>query len=293
MSLANVLAVIRAARSIVLLGDPQQLEQPQKGTHPDGVGAVGARAHARRAADDAGRPRHLPAGNLAARAEHLRSSRRRSSTKASCARRPASSGSSSRGSRVRRAARSGSWTSRHDGNRTRLRRRGRRRRRAGRRRCSRPDRSGWTTSGRGGADDGPGHPRRRAVQRARRPPRRASRLARCARSAPSTSSRARKRRSSSTRWRPRARGRAARHGVPLQPESPERRDVARAVRGRSSSPSPRLFEPECRTPRQMELANALCRYRELARTFEGCSVPTLAPRHDVRPTADSPQPRLF
>jgi len=28
--------------------------------------------------------------------------------------------------------------------------------------------------------------------------------------------------------------------------------------------SPRLFEPECRTPRHMELANALCRYRELA-----------------------------
>ena len=30
--------------------------------------------------------------------------------------------------------------------------------------------------------------------------------------------------------------------------------------------SPRLFEPECRTPRQMKLANALCRFRELART---------------------------
>jgi superfamily I DNA and/or RNA helicase len=30
--------------------------------------------------------------------------------------------------------------------------------------------------------------------------------------------------------------------------------------------SPRLFEPECRTPRQMKLANALCRYRELARS---------------------------
>ena len=29
--------------------------------------------------------------------------------------------------------------------------------------------------------------------------------------------------------------------------------------------SPRLFEPECRTPRQMQLANALCRYRELSR----------------------------
>ncbi len=31
--------------------------------------------------------------------------------------------------------------------------------------------------------------------------------------------------------------------------------------------SPRLFEPECRTPRQMQLANALCRYRELASTL--------------------------
>ncbi len=30
--------------------------------------------------------------------------------------------------------------------------------------------------------------------------------------------------------------------------------------------SPRLFEPDCRTPRQMRLANALCRYRELACT---------------------------
>ena len=28
--------------------------------------------------------------------------------------------------------------------------------------------------------------------------------------------------------------------------------------------SPRLFEPECRTPRQMQLANAFCRYLELA-----------------------------
>ena len=38
MSLANVLAVSQAAHNIVLLGDPQQLEQPKKGTHPDGVG---------------------------------------------------------------------------------------------------------------------------------------------------------------------------------------------------------------------------------------------------------------
>ncbi|WFU23650.1 TM0106 family RecB-like putative nuclease [Bradyrhizobium sp. CB1717] len=37
MSLANVLAVSQAARSIVLLGDPRQLEQPIQGGHPDGV----------------------------------------------------------------------------------------------------------------------------------------------------------------------------------------------------------------------------------------------------------------
>jgi uncharacterized protein len=39
MSLANVLAVAQAAGSIVLLGDPQQLEQPKKGSHPEGVNA--------------------------------------------------------------------------------------------------------------------------------------------------------------------------------------------------------------------------------------------------------------
>ena len=38
MSLANVLAVSQAADSLVLLGDPQQLDQPTKGTHPDGTG---------------------------------------------------------------------------------------------------------------------------------------------------------------------------------------------------------------------------------------------------------------
>jgi uncharacterized protein len=39
MSLANVLAVSSAANSMVLLGDPQQLDQPKKGSHPEGVGA--------------------------------------------------------------------------------------------------------------------------------------------------------------------------------------------------------------------------------------------------------------
>jgi hypothetical protein len=37
MSLANVLAVSQAAKTVVLLGDPQQLNQPTQGTHPDGV----------------------------------------------------------------------------------------------------------------------------------------------------------------------------------------------------------------------------------------------------------------
>ncbi len=38
MSLANVLAVSQAAKSLILLGDPQQLDQPMQGSHPDGTG---------------------------------------------------------------------------------------------------------------------------------------------------------------------------------------------------------------------------------------------------------------
>ncbi|MFO7695351.1 MAG: TM0106 family RecB-like putative nuclease [Vicinamibacterales bacterium] len=37
VSLANALAMTQAARALVLLGDPQQLDQPKKGSHPDGV----------------------------------------------------------------------------------------------------------------------------------------------------------------------------------------------------------------------------------------------------------------
>src|SRR5215213_1119429 len=39
MSLANVLAASPAAKSTVLLGDPQQLDQPQRGVHPPGADA--------------------------------------------------------------------------------------------------------------------------------------------------------------------------------------------------------------------------------------------------------------
>jgi predicted RecB family nuclease len=44
VSLANAVAMSPAAENIVLLGDPQQLEQPRKGSHPEGV-AVSALQH--------------------------------------------------------------------------------------------------------------------------------------------------------------------------------------------------------------------------------------------------------
>jgi uncharacterized protein len=37
ISLANVIAIARATDSLVLLGDPQQLDQPLQGTHPEGA----------------------------------------------------------------------------------------------------------------------------------------------------------------------------------------------------------------------------------------------------------------
>jgi superfamily I DNA and/or RNA helicase len=39
--------------------------------------------------------------------------------------------------------------------------------------------------------------------------------------------------------------------------------------------NPRLYSPECHSPRQMKLANALCRYREMARTtgFQSSGIP--------------------
>ena len=44
LSLAYVLAVARSAKNLVLLGDPQQLQQPQRGAHPEGAD-VSALAH--------------------------------------------------------------------------------------------------------------------------------------------------------------------------------------------------------------------------------------------------------
>src|SRR6058998_2107498 len=49
MSLANALAIAPCAKSLVLLGDPQQLEQPIQGSHPEGT-AVSALEHVLRGA---------------------------------------------------------------------------------------------------------------------------------------------------------------------------------------------------------------------------------------------------
>ena len=57
VSLADALAVGTSARNLVLLGDPQQLAQVAQGGHPEETGGLGARAPARRGADDARRPR--------------------------------------------------------------------------------------------------------------------------------------------------------------------------------------------------------------------------------------------
>ncbi|HVP18120.1 MAG TPA: TM0106 family RecB-like putative nuclease [Spirochaetia bacterium] len=57
ISLAQALATAPSARNLVLLGDPQQLEQPQKGAHPEGA-EVAALVHVladrKTIADDAG-----------------------------------------------------------------------------------------------------------------------------------------------------------------------------------------------------------------------------------------------
>lgn len=55
MSLANVLACAPAGRNLVLLGDPQQLEQPQQGSHPEGsdISALAHLLEGRRTISDA------------------------------------------------------------------------------------------------------------------------------------------------------------------------------------------------------------------------------------------------
>ena len=44
LSLATTLAAARCAKNLVLLGDPQQLQQPQRASHPEGA-EIAALAH--------------------------------------------------------------------------------------------------------------------------------------------------------------------------------------------------------------------------------------------------------
>ncbi len=73
MSLANVLAVSQAAKTVVLLGDPQQLDQPTQGTHPDGVDtSVRARPYAGWSPNDSRGSRALLGRDLASPPNDLR-----------------------------------------------------------------------------------------------------------------------------------------------------------------------------------------------------------------------------
>ena len=65
MSLANTLAVCQAARSLVLLGDPRQLDQPIQGVHPPGAGRLGTRPPPRGVGDGQPVPRRLSRPDVA------------------------------------------------------------------------------------------------------------------------------------------------------------------------------------------------------------------------------------
>ena len=66
MSLANVLAVSQAAQSIVLLGDPRQLEQPMQGSHPEGIDVSALDHILGRPCDHSAGPRSVPRRDVAA-----------------------------------------------------------------------------------------------------------------------------------------------------------------------------------------------------------------------------------
>ena len=276
MSLANVARGLAGrASSLVLLGDPQQLEQPQKGSHPDGVDVSALAAHPRRASDDAARTRIFLAGDVAAGAGDLRVHVGGVLRGQACTRSPDSSARRSSAPAVRRRRPVGR---RRRARRVSAMRRTRRSRSvaAHRRATARARRRRWTDRLESRAHaplTRRRHPRRRAVQRAGRAAAGAARprgvARRHGRQVPGPGSAGRDLLDGDVA----AGGRAARHGVPVQSQSPQRRDVARASAPRSSSPVPRLFEPECRTPRQMQLANALCRYREMAALLSAYPTP--------------------
>ena len=244
VSLADAIAMGTAARNVVLLGDPNQLAQVLQGTHPDGRGRLRARASARRRDDGRGGSRALPRADVPAPSGRLRLHLGRVLRRAARAR-PVHVGADD-------AVRDGAPLPR---------------------RRARGAPPGVARGGARGRGRGAGAPRRRdaaraahrrrAVQRAGRTGSRASSTERASASAPWTSSRARRRTSfyslasSSSEDVPRSLGFLL---------SRNRLNVA-VSRARCLAyvvASPRLLEVDARTIEHMRLANALCRFVELA-----------------------------
>ena len=88
LSLATVCSIGGAARSFVLLGDPQQLPQVIAGDAPGRSGSVGPRAPPRRGPDDRPGPRPLPRDHLPPPPRGERTSSPMRSTRAASSRTP-------------------------------------------------------------------------------------------------------------------------------------------------------------------------------------------------------------
>ncbi len=265
MSLADVLAVSAGAKSLVLLGDPQQLEQPQQASHPPGA-AASALEHllggTKTIAADRGlflhQTRRLHPDICRFTAEAFYENRLTSvpGLERQAVLAPAGSAAAALGS-----AGLVYVPVEHDANQSRSSeevdavadaRRG-----ADRRRRSLPQRGR-----RGGAADERGPHDRRAVQRPGHGARGAiaRRAHRHRRQVPRPASAGRHRVVDDVH----ARGRAARHGLSLQRESLERRDVARegAVHSRRQPAAVRARLPHAAADAARE---RVLPYRELAR----------------------------
>ena len=115
MSLANVLAASQGAKNLVLLGDPQQLEQPQQATHPEGT-HVSALEHLLGEEKTLHRIAACSWKRRGACIRRWSNSRRRCSTSRGCARAPGSSAKLWTARRVSRARACGSSRSSTRGN---------------------------------------------------------------------------------------------------------------------------------------------------------------------------------
>ncbi len=253
LSLADVLAAGTAARSLVLLGDPNQLPQVSQGSHPEALEGRCSQ-HLLREHDRPARPRAVPRGDVAPTARALRVHVGR--LLRGKARVRARGGASQPGARKRRAVGSG------------------------RARGPRPVVGGGGGGHRGrsrraarNAVHGQGR-RHATAPRARHPGGRAVQRA----GADAAGEAARGRRGRDGRQVPGAagsggvrldgelddRGRAARDRVRLRLAPLQRGDLRAQCRAVLVC-SPALLEADCRTVAQMRLVSAVCRFVEVAR----------------------------